>query len=84
MLHFLWMCVVGLVVSTMTRWIMPGSHHLGMLMTDVLGIAGSIVGGLMARLFSKPAEGTALRPAGIMLSVIGAWLLLYEWHFFAG
>ncbi len=84
MVHFLWMCVVGIIVSTMTRWIMPGSHHLSLLMTDVLGIAGSLLGGLMARLFSKPANGAAFNLVGIMLSVIGAWLLLYEWHFFAG
>src|SRR5262249_42158182 len=84
MLYFSWMGVVGIVVSTMTLWIMPGSHDLGMLMINVLGIAGSIVGGLMARLFSKSAEGAVLYPAGIMLSVIGALLLLYEWNFFVG
>jgi len=80
MLHVIWMFIVGIVVGAIARFIMPGSEHLGMLMTGVLGIAGSIVGGLIARIFSKPADGAAFHPAGIILSVIGALILLYAWN----
>ena len=62
---------------------MPGSEHLGIIMTGVLGIAGSFVGGLIARLFSKPADGSLVHPAGIFLSVIGALILLYAWNHLA-
>ena len=34
-------------------------------------------GGFIARLFSKPADGAIVHPAGIILSVIGALILLY-------
>jgi uncharacterized membrane protein YeaQ/YmgE (transglycosylase-associated protein family) len=48
-------------------------------MTTVLGIAGSIVGGLIARLFSKPPPGSSFHPAGFILSIIGAIILLFIW-----
>jgi len=49
----------------------------------VLGIAGSFIGGLIARIFSKPADGAAFHPAGIILSIIGALILLYVWNHLA-
>lgn len=79
MLHLLWMFIVGIVVGAIARWIMPGSEQMGLFMTGLLGIAGSFVGGFIARLFSKPADGALVHPAGIVLSVIGALLLLYAW-----
>ena len=79
MLHFLWMFIVGIVVGAIARWIMPGSQHLGIFMTGILGIAGSFIGGFIARLFNKPADGALVHPAGLVLSVIGALLLLYAW-----
>lgn len=83
MLHFLWMFIVGLVVGAIARFIMPGAEGMGLLMTAVLGIAGSFVGGLIARIFSKPPEGSPIHPAGIILSVIGALILLYAWNHLA-
>jgi uncharacterized membrane protein YeaQ/YmgE (transglycosylase-associated protein family) len=83
MLHFIWMFIVGIVVGLIARLIMPGSEHLGLLMTGVLGVAGSFVGGLIARLFSKPAEGAVIHPAGIIMSIIGALILLYAWNHLA-
>ncbi len=77
MLHFIWMFIVGIVVGLIARFIMPGSDHMGLLMTGLLGIAGSVVGGLIARLFSKPKDGAIVHPAGIFLSIIGAVIVLY-------
>ena len=47
------------------------------------GIGGSIVGGLIARLFSKPEPGSKFHPAGFTLSIIGAIILLFIWGKFA-
>ena len=77
MLHYLWMFIVGIVVGAIARWIMPGPEHLGILLTGALGIAGSFIGGFIARLFSKPADGALVHPAGLILSVIGALVLLF-------
>ena len=79
MLHYLWMFIVGIVVGAIARLIMPGSEHLGLIMTGVLGIAGSFVGGFIARLFSPPADGALVHPAGLIMSVIGALILLWAW-----
>jgi uncharacterized membrane protein YeaQ/YmgE (transglycosylase-associated protein family) len=43
----------------------------------LLGIAGSIVGGLVARLFSRPPEGSKFHPAGFIMSIIGAIVLVF-------
>jgi uncharacterized membrane protein YeaQ/YmgE (transglycosylase-associated protein family) len=77
MLHYVWMFVVGIVVGAIARLIMPGTEHMGLLMTGVVGIAGSFVGGLISRVFSKPADGAIVHPAGLILSVIGALILLF-------
>ena len=77
MLHIIWSIIVGFVVGLIARALLPGVQHLGFIMTTLLGIAGSIVGGLIARLFSKPAPGSSFHPAGFIMSLIGAILLLF-------
>jgi uncharacterized membrane protein YeaQ/YmgE (transglycosylase-associated protein family) len=79
MLHIIWSIIVGFVVGLIARSIMPGVQHLGFIMTTLLGIGGSIVGGLIARLFSKPAAGSSFHPAGFIMSLIGAIILLFIW-----
>ena len=83
MLHLIWMFIVGVVVGIIARWIMPGAENMGLFMTGLLGIAGSFVGGFIARIFSKPADGAVVHPAGIILSVIGALVLLFAWSHLA-
>ena len=84
MLHYLWMFIVGIVVGAIARAIMPGTAHMGLIMTGVLGIVGSFVGGFIARLFSRPPEGSPVHPAGIVLSIIGAVLVLFVWNRMGG
>jgi len=79
MLHIIWYIIVGFVIGLIARAIMPGVQHLGLIMTNLLGIGGSIVGGLIGRLFSKPAPGSTFHPAGFIMSVIGAIILLFIW-----
>ena len=82
MIHILWMFIVGIVVGAIARLIMPGSHPMGILMTGLLGIAGSFAGGFISRLFSKPPDGAKVHPAGIIMSIIGALILLFLWNRF--
>ena len=79
MLHIIWYIIVGFVVGLIARAIMPGAQHLGLIMTTLIGIGGSIVGGLIGRLFSKPEPGTPFHPAGLIMSIIGAIILLFIW-----
>ncbi len=79
MLHIIWSIILGFIVGLIARAIMPGIQHLSFIMTTLLGIGGSIVGGLIARLFSRPAPGSSFHPAGFIMSIIGALILLFIW-----
>jgi uncharacterized membrane protein YeaQ/YmgE (transglycosylase-associated protein family) len=79
-MHYVWMFIVGIIVGVIARFIMPGAAHMGIIMTGVLGIVGSFVGGFIARLFSKPAPGAPFHPAGILLSIVGAVIVLWVWN----
>ena len=76
-MHYLWMFIVGIVVGLIARAILPGDQHMGLLMTGILGIVGSFVGGFIARLFNKPKDGAMLHPAGIIMSIVGAVIVLF-------
>ena len=77
MFHILWMIIIGFIAGLIARWIMPGADVMGFWMTTGLGIVGSFVGGFLSRLFSKPADGSVFHPAGILMSIIGAMIVLY-------
>jgi len=76
MFHLIWMFIVGIVVGAIAKWILP-IGPIGWVMTGVLGIVGSFVGGFIARLFSKPANGALVHPAGLLLSIVGAVIVLF-------
>lgn len=42
--------VAGLVIGALARLIKPGRQHLSLLMTLLLGLAGSVIGGVVANL----------------------------------
>ena len=84
MLHIIWSIIVGFIIGLCARAIMPGVQQLGFLMTTLLGIGGSIIGGLIGRLFSRPAPGSAFHPAGFIMSIIGALILLWAWSKWGG
>jgi uncharacterized membrane protein YeaQ/YmgE (transglycosylase-associated protein family) len=71
------MFIIGIVVGAIAKLIYPGAAQMGIVLTGILGIIGSFVGGFIARLFNKPAEGTPVHPAGIVMSVIGALIVLF-------
>jgi uncharacterized membrane protein YeaQ/YmgE (transglycosylase-associated protein family) len=75
MIHIIWSIIVGFIVGLIAAAIMH--THLGFIGTTLLGIAGSIIGGLIARLFSRPPEGSKFHPAGFIMSIIGAIVLVF-------
>ena len=68
--------IVGFIVGVLARFFYPGAVPMGFLMTVALGIGGSIVGGLISSLIWKTPDGK-FHPAGWVLSIIGALLLLW-------
>lgn len=79
MLHIIWSIIVGAIIGGLAELVIPGQQQLGFWKCALLGIAGSIIGGLIGRLFSKPAPGSSFHPAGIIMSVVCAILLLILW-----
>ena len=77
MFHIIWSIIVGFFIGLIARALMPGVQSMGFIETALVGIVGSIVGGLIARLFSKPADGAYFHPAGFLMSIIGALIVLY-------
>ena len=67
------MLIVGLVVGALAKLIMPGTDPGGIIVTMLLGIAGSFIAGLVGRAVGWYAEG---QRAGFIASVIGAIVLL--------
>ena len=77
--------IVGLIAGALARLLVPGRDPMGCLMTAVLGIVGSFVGGLIAYLLHwQPREGSGqyFHPAGLLLSVVGAIIVLLIWRQF--
>ena len=79
--HILWSIITGFLIGLIARAIVPGANQMGFIATTVLGILGSLAGGFIGALISKPAEGSKFHPAGFFMSVIGAIVLLLLWRY---
>jgi uncharacterized membrane protein YeaQ/YmgE (transglycosylase-associated protein family) len=72
--------VFGFIVGVIARFILPGPQPMGIVLTTVLGIVGSFVGGYLGMLVhGGPID--ASQPAGWIGSIVGAVLLLVAFHF---
>lgn len=71
---FIWMLIVGFIVGLLARAIMPGNQSMGIILTTVLGIIGSIVGGFLGQSMGLYQEGSQV---GLIGSVIGAIVVLF-------
>lgn len=63
--------VFGLVVGAIARLLMPGRQSMSWLSTSLLGIAGSLIGGVVSWLIFGNPEGT-INAAGWIFSILGA------------
>ena len=67
--------IAGLVIGVLARFVMPGKQNLSMLMTLVLGLVGSVIGGTIASLLGTGGI-MELNVIGFIASVISAVLLI--------
>jgi uncharacterized membrane protein YeaQ/YmgE (transglycosylase-associated protein family) len=65
--------VIGFIVGLIARALKPGSDKLGLIMTAVLGIAGSFIATYAGSALGLYKQGAA---AGFIASVVGAIILL--------
>jgi uncharacterized membrane protein YeaQ/YmgE (transglycosylase-associated protein family) len=75
---FIWTVIVGLIVGAIARLIMPGAQDLGWIMTSLIGIGGSVVGGFVSSMIWKSPDGK-FHPAGWIMSILGALVVLWAY-----
>jgi len=65
----------GLIAGAIARFLHPGYDRMGMAGTIILGIVGSLLGGGLAYVLRLGIE--PYQPAGWIMSIVGAILLLF-------
>ncbi len=75
--------VFGLVVGVIAKLLMPGKDPGGFIVTILLGIAGSLIGGFIGRAFTGGQPG-ASSGAGYLMSIVGAIVLLLLYRMMVG
>jgi len=80
-MHIIWMFLVGLIVGTAARVVMPGRFG-GISMTIILGLAGSYLTGFLGRSIGWYHEGVDI--PGLVASVCGAMLFLVIFRLLVG
>ena len=74
----------GLIVGLIARALMPGAQPMGFILTALLGMAGSFVGGYIGSLISGNEGLEASDPYNWIGAVLGALLLLFLYGMVAG
>jgi uncharacterized membrane protein YeaQ/YmgE (transglycosylase-associated protein family) len=75
-MHLLGFLLFGLIVGLLARLIMPGRQPMGLLMTMLLGVVGSFLGGLLGNVFFGHGAWNQPTAAGWIGSILGSLLLL--------
>ncbi len=81
-MEILWMIIVGLVVGALAKFLMPGDDPGGIIVTILIGIAGSVVAGYLGRAVGWYGPEDA--GPGIIASVVGAMILLFVYKTLIG
>lgn len=83
MLSFIWFLVIGLIAGLLARLIMPGKDSMGLIATILLGIVGSVIGGAISWAIWGQ-QTTGIPTAGLLLSIVGAIVVLAIWRMIKG
>lgn len=71
--------VFGWIAGSIAEWLWPPAQPHPKWQTIAIGVAGSIAGGLAGSIVS----GDSYRPAGLVLSVLGAVACMFAWRKFS-
>ena len=75
----LYTILIGLVIGIVAKLLMPGRDPGGLIITTIIGVVGAIVGGFVGQTLGFYRNG---EPAGFLMSVAGAMLLLFLYRQF--
>ncbi len=79
-MHIIGTILIGLLIGVVAKFLMPGRDPGGWIITILLGLAGSFIGGYLGQALGFYRAG---EPAGFIVSVIGAIILLVLYRMFA-
>jgi len=74
MFHLIWYILIGLISGVIAKSLMH--EHITIFWTIILGIVGSIIGGCVTHMLSRPTNNR-YHPAGLIFSTLGAILVLF-------
>lgn len=74
LMHIVWMILLGLAAGIIAKFIFPGRENMGLIVTALLGIAGSFVATYLGQWLKiyKPGQ-----TAGFIGAIVGALVLLF-------
>ena len=81
MMSILGTLFIGLIVGLVARALKPGDDRMGLIITALLGVAGSFVAGYLGAALGLYKPGDV---AGFFASVIGAVILLFVYGLIKG
>jgi len=67
--------IAGLIIGALARLVKPGKQNLGVIATLLLGLVGSVIGGVVANLLGTGSI-FELNVLGFIVAVIAAVLLI--------
>ena len=70
----IWTILIGLVVGIIAKFLHPGKEDLGIVMTAILGVAGSVVASFLGQFLGIYHAGQG---AGFIGAIVGAVLILF-------
>ena len=80
-MHLIWMLIIGLVVGALAKLIVPGRDPGGVIVTMLIGVAGSFIAGAIGHAVGWYGPGQS---AGFVASIAGAVILLVIYHAIRG
>ena len=78
-MHLIWTVLIGFVVGLLARFLMPGDDKMGIIMTTVLGVVGSLAATYIGQYMGWYVAGEG---AGFIASLVGALVLLLIFKMF--
>lgn len=83
MTNFLAWVLFGLVAGAIAKWIMPGKDPGGWIVTILLGVSGSFIGGYLAQILELDAGTNEFSVINMAVAVLGAIALLGAYRMYS-
>lgn len=77
-MEWIYMILIGFAAGALAKFLMPGKDPGGMIITILLGIAGSVVGGYLGGMLGIAGNGLL---GQLIISTGGAFVLLLLYRF---